>query len=79
MSHKVDYETKLVSMHVAFPVVSMRILDMTWLVCNKRFVAAFLRNKCHSGHITSSRVETAFNKWTSVSTGKVIVDIRRLW
>ena len=38
----VGYESKLASMHVAFPVVSIRYLDYTWLVYKEKFVSVFL-------------------------------------
>ena len=71
----VDYEYIIASMHVVFPVVSMRYLDYTWLVYKEKFVSVFLRNKCHYGHVTTSLVESAhatLRKRTSVSTGKVV-------
>ena len=53
----VDYVSKLASVHVAFPVVSIRYFNYTWLVYKEKFVSVFLWNKCHYGHVTTSRVE----------------------
>lgn len=67
-----DYKTRLSMMHATFPAAIMGYLATTWLVYKERFVAAFLRNKHHYGHVTTSRVESAhaaLKKWISVSTG----------
>ena len=54
-----DFETQLAVMYDRFPAASMRYLETTWLVYKERFVTAFLRNKHHYGHLTTSRVESA--------------------
>ena len=67
-----DFETQIVVMHDRFPAASMSYLETTWLVYKERFITAFLRNKHHYGHVTTSRVESAhasLKKWISVSTG----------
>ena len=51
------YKSKLASMHVVFRDVSMSYLDCTWLVYEE-FFSVFLRNKCHYGDVTTSRVES---------------------
>lgn len=72
-----DYETQLASMRLEFsnrPNL-MRYVEDIWLIWKDRFVTAFLRNKCHYGHCTTSRVESAhaaLKKWISVSTGDLL-------
>ena len=54
-----DYETQLGLMHATFPAASMRYVETTWLTFKEKLFAAFLRNKRHYGHVTTSRVESA--------------------
>ena len=73
----VDYEIQLQSMRKEFSTPSrvMCYIEETWLIWKERFVTAFLRNKCHYGHVTTSRVESAhaaLKKWISVSTGNLL-------
>ena len=71
-----DYETQLGLMHATFPAASMRYVETTWLTFKEKLFAAFLRNKRHYGHVTTSRVESAhaaLKKWIDVSTGKFLI------
>lgn len=57
----------------------MRYVEEIWLVWKVRFVSAFLHNKPHSGHVTTSRVESAhaaLKRWITSSTGILLtVDV----
>ena len=53
----------------------VRYVDETWLGWKEKFVTCFHRNKQHNGHVTTSRVESAYaalKRWIGSSTGDLL-------
>ena len=67
-----DYENQLGLMHATFPAASMRYVETTWLTFMEKFVAVFLRNKRHYGHVTTSRVRSSHAAFMYGSLGQQV-------